>query len=371
MGQPAVAFLLRDAGEGGAERSSLRLANGLARRGAAVTVMLLRARGPLLASIDPSIEIMDLRGSSVRLLLALRRGRFDFLLPIYTAMRALLARAILKGPFQVVLSQRSMFTLERGFLQTKIRTARYRLLAPLASACVCISEGVAKEMRRLAFLPPERIHVIYNAVVTEELLRQAQPAGPAPHPWLAPGGPPVVLGAGRLGDQKDFETLVRAFALLSKERPEARLLIIGEGKQRRMLEALVRELGLEGRAGLPGYDPNPYRWMARAAVFALSSRWEGFGNVVAEALACGCNVVSTDCPSGPAEILDGGRYGRLVPVRDAAAMAHALRETLDRPMPPEDLKARAAFFSEGRAVDGWMELLGKLRQANDGRAGPV
>ena len=116
--------------------------------------------------------------------------------------------------------------------------------------------------------------------------------------------PPVVFGAGRLGDQKDFATLVRAFALLAQDLPDVRLIVLGEGKQRRMLERLIEEKKLTGRTLLPGYSPNPYAWMSRAAVFALTSRFEGFGNVVAEALACGCNVVSTDCPNGPSEILE-------------------------------------------------------------------
>ena len=205
-GLPPVAFLLRDAGTGGAERSSLRLANALSRRGLSVSVLFLHARGPMLASLVPEVRVVDLHGSFLRLLSEVRRGGFGFLLPVYTAMRALLTKVILRGPLQVILSQRSMFTMERGPLQTRLRTLRYRLLAPRAAACVCISRGVADEMRSLGFLPPEKIHVIYNAVVTPELLAQIRAAAKAsaPHPWLEAGQPPVVLGAGRLGDQKDF-----------------------------------------------------------------------------------------------------------------------------------------------------------------------
>ncbi len=351
-----VAFLLRDAGEGGAERSSLRLANGLARRGADVTLLLLRPRGPLIGSIEPAVRTVDLRASFLRLLQELRSRPTDFLLPVYTSMRALLAKRMLGGPFKVILSQRNMFTMDRGPVQTRLRFLRCRLLYPAASACVCISEGVADEMRGLALLPPDRIRVIYNAVVTDEFLEQSR--APVPHPWLAPGQPPVVLGAGRLGDQKDFATLVRAFALLARNHAALRLIVLGEGRQRGMLERLIDDLGLTDRVLLPGYAPNPYAWMSRAAVFALTSRFEGFGNVVAEALACGCNVVSTDCPSGPSEILDGGRYGRLARVGDPEDVARALEEALSHPLPPEALRGRAAFFSEDRAVDAWLELFG-------------
>ncbi len=361
-----IAFLLRDAGEGGAERSSLRLANGLARKGADVTLLLLRSRGPLLNSIAPAVRTVDLRGAFLRLLIELRACPVDFLLPVYTSMRALLAKRVLGGPFRVVLSQRNMFTMDRGPVQTRLRFLRCRLLYPLASACVCISRGVADEMRALRLLPQGRIHVIYNPVVTEALLEQAR--APVPHPWMAPGEPPVVLGAGRLGDQKDFATFVRAFALTARERPDLRLVILGEGRQRGTLERLIADLGLSGRALLPGYDPNPYAWMSRAAVFALTSRFEGFGNVVAEALACGCNVVATDCPSGPAEILDDGRCGRLARVGDPEDVARALGEALSHPMPPHALRERAAFFSEERAAAAWLELLESLASDSRGRS---
>ena len=363
-GLPPVAFLLRDAGTGGAERSSLRLANALARCGLPVSALFLHARGPMFASLAPEVRVVDLHGSFLRLLNEVRRGKFGFLLPVYTAMRALLTKVILRGPLQVILSQRSMFTMERGPLQTRLRTLRYRLLAPRASACVCISRGVADEMRSLGFLPPEKIHVIYNAVVTPELLDQIRAAAkaPAPHPWLEGGQPPVVLGAGRLGDQKDFSTLLRAFARLAQRRPEVRLIVLGEGKERPLLERRIAEMGLSGRAALPGYDPNPYAWIARASVFAISSRWEGFGNVAAEALACGCSVVSTDCPSGPGEILDHGKYGWLVPVGDDEAMADALDDALAHPMPVSLLKERASYFSEDRAAEGWLALMRSLSQ---------
>ena len=354
-----IAFLLRDLGEGGAERSSLRLANGFAKRGFAVVLLLFKAEGPMLSSVHPEAEIVDLKGSFYKLLRELRNRRVDFLLPVYTSMRALMAKALLRtSSFKVILSQRNMFTMDRGLLQTKLRFLRCRLLYPYAAACVCISQGVADEMKTLGLLPPQKIHVIYNAVFTEEI--KAQMEEPASHPWFEEGAPPVVLGVGRLGDQKDFTTLVQAFALLAKKREDLRLMILGEGKQRAILEALVRELELTERISLPGYVPNPYPMMKRAALFVLTSRFEGFGNVVAEALACGCNVVSVDCPSGPSEILDEGKYGRLAKVGDPNNIARAIEEALSAPLPSDVLKARGAFFSESRAVDGWCEVLQKI-----------
>jgi glycosyltransferase involved in cell wall biosynthesis len=362
-----LAFLLRDLGEGGAERSALRLFNGLARNGQRVVVFLFAKKGPLLDAVAPEVEVVDLKGSFFRLLAHLRSRPIDFLLPVYTSMRALLAKLVLtrrvairpamRASFHVILSQRNMFTMDRGPLQTRLRFLRCRLLYPAASACVCISRGVAEEMRELGLVEPEKIRVIYNPVVTDEL--SAQMEAPADHPWFREGAP-VVLGVGRLGAQKDFATLIRAFALLAPGYPELRLLILGEGRQRPMLEKILREGNLMERVSLPGYVPNPYPYMKRAALFVMTSRFEGFGNVAAEALACGCPVVSTDCKSGPAEILDYGKYGCLAKTGDASDVARAMKEALQHPLPGEELKKRAAFFSERRAVQEYERLFDDL-----------
>jgi glycosyltransferase involved in cell wall biosynthesis len=174
----------------------------------------------------------------------------------------------------------------------------------------------------------EKIKVIYNPVITPELFAKAEE--PLDHPWFRPGEPPVVLGVGRLTQAKDFPTLIRAFALVRKERP-ARLMILGEGEERPKLEALVRELGLEEDVALPGFVGNPYKYIARAGVFVLSSAWEGLPTTLVEALALGTPVVSTNCKSGPEEILEEGRWGRLVPVGNIEELAKAIGESLSMP----------------------------------------
>jgi glycosyltransferase involved in cell wall biosynthesis len=200
----------------------------------------------------------------------------------------------------------------------KRRRWHWRFLLPVvqrtylwADAIVAVSDGVADELSLITSIPRKDIMTIYNPIVTSELQRKAQV--PLDHPWFTPGAPPVVLGAGRLRVQKDFPTLIRAFVRARAVR-KIRLMILGGGKDERrdaqykaQLLALADQLGVADDVALPGFVENPFAYMARASVFVLSSAWEGFGNVIVEALACGCPVVSTDCPSGPAEILENGK----------------------------------------------------------------
>ena len=203
------------------------------------------------------------------------------------------------------------------------RLVRYcvQLFYPLAYAVVAVSQGVAEDLICTTRIPESKVRVIYNPVVTPELFVRA--SEPLDHPWFIPGEPPVVLGVGSLRGAKDFATLIRAFALLRKEYP-ARLIILGEGQERPQLEALVRELGIEEDVILPGFDENPYNYMKQARVFVLSSQREGLPTVLIEAMALGTPVVSTDCPNGPREILEGGKWGTLVPRGNPEELAKAI-----------------------------------------------
>jgi glycosyltransferase involved in cell wall biosynthesis len=196
---------------------------------------------------------------------------------------------------------------------------------PWADYIIGNSQGVAADLGKITGLPAERIRVIYNPVVTPEL--QAKTQAPLQHPWFAPGQPPVLLAVGRLTQQKDFPTLIQAFAEVRRHQA-ARLLILGEGPDRPQLEGLIKTLNLEQDVALFGFVENPYAYMARAALFILSSRWEGLPTVLIEALFCGVPVVATDCPSGPREILAGGQYGALTPMQDVATLAATMRTAL-------------------------------------------
>jgi glycosyltransferase involved in cell wall biosynthesis len=230
-----------------------------------------------------------------------------------------------------------------------------RRLYPRAHGVIAVSKGVAEDVARIARVPLDRIHVVPNPVIPLELPDLA--ASPVDHPWLAAPGPPVILGVGGLRRSKDFPTLLRAFARL-REKRAIRLVILGEGRQRPRLEVLAAKLGVREDVSLPGFVANPYAYMARARLFVLSSLWEGSPNVVVEAMAVGTPVVSTDCRSGPREILQDGRYGPLVPVGDVDAMAGAMAATLDTPPSRQTLKAAVAPYTIYLSTKRYLQAFG-------------
>ena len=398
-----VAFLLDSLEGGGVQRMTLALARELAARGHAVDLLVCRAEGSLLGAVPDGVRLVLLpaqaaarapaaaardaarqpaRARPACVLLArphwtlrhlsallrhLARERPAALLAATPRLNLLAAWAcrLAGGRIRVLVSERTAPTQNLGsgdkWRKRALLPGLMRRAYGQADAVVAVSDGVADDLARVTGLPRGRIRTIYNPVVGPEL--DALSREPVAHPWLAPGQPPVVLSVARLTVQKDLPTLLRAFALLRAGRA-ARLLILGDLPTPERTEAKIAELrGLAERLGvgaeveLPGFVANPYAWMARASLFALSSAWEGFGNVLVEAMACGCPVVSTDCPSGPAEILGGGRYGPLVPVGDAEALAAAMARVLDAPPDPAILRRRAGEFTVGRAADAYLEAL--------------
>jgi glycosyltransferase involved in cell wall biosynthesis len=294
----------------------------------------------------------------------LRRSRPQVLLAAgyrYNSL-VLAAARFAAAPLRVYASVHENVSAGSQELSASKRSRRFRAIArtyPRADGVIAVSNGVADDLVNNVGLPRSCIKVIYNPVVPANLATLMQI--PAEHPWLKdPGGPPVVLGVGRLERQKDFPTLVRAFARMSKHR-SCRLIILGEGSQRGVLTSLIYELGIADSVSLPGHVPNPYAYMARSALFVLSSRWEGFGNVLAEALAVGIPVISTDCPSGPREILKDGAYGPLVPVGDVAALAETMTRVLQDPLPASVLSARGQEFAADASVGTYIDYLGLAR----------
>jgi glycosyltransferase involved in cell wall biosynthesis len=357
-------MFMADLAGGGAERMMLNLAGGLAARGVRVDLVLVRAEGPYLADVPAEVRRVDLQrrttsGAIPALAAYLRRERPDALLATlrHVSLAAAIAHAL--AGVDTALFVREANTPSRRTIPWRDVKAHavgraMRWAYGRAAGVLAVSEGVADDLVRTQGAPADRVTTVYNPVVTPDVAAKA--AADAGHPWLDGAGPPVVLGVGSLQPKKDFPTLIDAFARLRAQRA-ARLVILGEGPQRADLERLVRDRGLEADVALPGFVPNPFAFMARARVFALSSVLEGLPGVLIQALACGCPVVATDCPSGPYEILEGGRYGELVPMRDPAALAAALGRALDGSPDREALRQRSEMFAAERVVAVHLEVL--------------
>jgi glycosyltransferase involved in cell wall biosynthesis len=360
-----IAVFVSFSGTGGVERMVASLMRGFVALGQRVDLILVRAEGPHLARVPPEANRVHLgtRHSLVALpALAgyLRRRRPAALLAAKdrAGRVAVMARALSGTDTRIVLRLGTNLSTAMAGRSPLERTLRYwpiRLLYPKLDRIVAVSQGVADDTARIARIPSGSITVIRNPVITPELLALA--AQPCPHPWLQPGSPPVILGMGRLQRQKDFPTLIRAFALVRKGRP-CRLVILGDGNARAGLAELIDGLGLAAEVDLAGFQTNPYPYLARAALFALSSAWEGSPNALTEAMALGTPVVSTDCPSGPRELLDAGRFGPLVTVGDAPALARAIAATLDHGLPAETLRAAVAEYSQETSARRYLAALG-------------
>lgn len=332
---PDISIFLRCLYGGGAERILLNLARCFAQKGLKVDMVLAKAEGSLLKQLPPDIRLIDLEAKSKlsilpKLVKYLRQEKpYSMLAALhYPCEIALLAKRIAGVSTRVVVSERNHLSLEAKRipqLSVRLTPLAARLLYPWADGIVAISQGVADDLANVTQISRERIDLIYNPILTPEVLTKAKQT--VNHPWFQPGEPPVIIAVGRLYPQKDYPTLLRAFAQVRQVR-RSRLVILGEGPEKDNINNLICELGLQKDVAMLGFVDNPHAYMAKATVFVLSSAWEGFGNVVAEALAVGTPVVSANCDSGPAEILANGKYGDLTPVGEPKAMAEAILKVL-------------------------------------------
>jgi len=358
-----IALLTSHMEGGGAQRAVAKLAAGIAARGHSVDLVLAHARGPFLAEIPPEVRVVDLHASrlayaTLPLARYLRQVRPSVLFSAldYVNVVAVLARAMSFAGTRLVVSERNH--LSTAVAHTVNRSTRWmpslvRFTYPHADAVVAVSRGVAEDLVATCGLRPSLVHVLNNPVVTPQLLRMR--TEPVEHPWLHDKTVPVVLAVARLVPQKDYPTLLDAFAEVRRHRA-ARLVILGEGPERPRLEEQVRRLGIAEDVSMPGFCTNPYPAMAATDAFVLSSRFEGSPGALVEAMSSGVPVVATDCPSGPRELLADGRHGRLVPVGDAPAMATALLDALEGrvPAPPQE---SWVGYEQARVVDDYLELL--------------
>jgi len=393
-----IAMFIGSLPGGGAERTFLTLAQAFAEQGHTVDLVVSQLRGELVRQIPASVNAVVLG----------RSGYLSFLRTMYVLPKAVgrkLLPAIIRSPLKKI---RSLPNLTRYLIRespdillssttvsnlislwaaqrAKVRTAFYvkqdntlaeafpeasdplgrivpGLVAdwyPRADGIVAVSSGLCDELHRLASVPRDRIHVLYNPVDLKRIATLSEEN--LDDPWFQAGQPPVIVSAGRLHPQKDFPTLLQAMKLLGSD-PKIRLVILGEGQERTALEGLIRQLGLKERARLVGFRTNPYAYMSRASAFVLSSAWEGLSNVLIEALACGCRIVSTDCPYGPSEILKSGEYGLLVPVRNPEALAAGIRKILNEPSPKEKNKQRSQMYDMHAIAAQYIGLFSSVKK---------
>lgn len=239
-------------------------------------------------------------------------------------------------------------------IKGELKVRKLRKLYRQLDGIVAVSHGIAEDVRRISDIPFSQIRVAHNPVVTKQLHQRAEL--PVDHPWLLQQEIPVILGIGRLTKQKNFELLINAFTLVRANRP-AKLIILGDGSRKKKLKKQTEKLGIAGDVDLFGFNPNPYSMLHHASLFVLSSNWEGSPNALTEALAVGCPAISTDCPSGPREILQEGIYGPLVPMDDKKAMARAILEVLDNPLSGEVLQTATEKFTVENSAREYIQAL--------------
>lgn len=358
-----LAFFLPDLRGAGAERVMLHLATSFADMGRNVHLVLVAACGAYLDHVPANVKLVDLGARQTLLSLPaltayLRRERPRLLLSAleHTSIVSMWAKRLAGVDTRIVAGVHNNLSTDyktHTSWRKRMEFALIRSVYPRVDGLIAVSNGVADDLSSLIGIARERIEVIYNPVVSDDLIDKARK--PVGHPWFAAGQSPVILSVGRLTAQKDQAMLLRAFAKVRGTTP-ARLLILGEGEERARLEALARELKIDADIQMPGFVDNPFAYMNKAATFALSSKYEGLPTVLIEALASGARVVSTDCPSGPREILADGQYGRLVPVGDVDTMAQALTESLSETERPPS--ASWAPYRKQTAVANYRRALG-------------
>ena len=409
--KPRIGMVLPNLGGGGAERAVLTLAGALLRRGYPVDLVLLRLNGEYKRAIPDGIRLhyrKRNRTTDPTLLAHCRERRIDtyplavnplatfgarlFLQRIHSGVRlsgsqirsaiavtryireihpqlllsalpsancaAILGKELAKNHIPVVISIQNNVDVSDSYKGVSGEIARS--VNPRANAVVAISQGVAETVVNTLDIDAQIVHVIYNPIPVSEIRSLSQQK--VPHPWFQDSSVPIILNVLSEGNQKDWRTLISAFALVRREM-DARLAILGNlsADYRDRISSLAREMGVEEDIAFLGFVDNPFSYMRRAALYVLSSRYEGLANVLIEAMACGTPVVSTDAPYGPAEILEGGRWGPLVPVGDAEALAAAMVGSLEgRAVSAAELQQRAGDFSTERLVPIYEELFRKV-----------
>ncbi len=356
-------ILISFSGDGGVEKMMINLLEGLVDQKVKVDLLVIKDRAPHFARIPKGINIIKLGPNSASfckkpLIDYLKNAQPDVLLAAkHRALKLAIQAKRASGVTCQIVGQLHTHASEslkhKLWLKRVIWFASMRRLYRHADKIISVSQGVADDIQGITQIKSEKLAVIYNPVVTNELKSLAEQ--PVDHPWFN-DALPVIVAAGRFNKQKDFITLIKAFALLHKKR-SCRLIILGKGELQAEYQKLAQSLRVEKYINFPGFTLNPYTYMAHAQLFVLSSAWEGFGLVLAEAMALGTPVVSTNCRSGPSEILIDGRYGKLTEVGNAQALADAMATTLDQPMDKMKLQQGSKRFTIEHCTQQYIEQL--------------
>lgn len=346
-----LAVLISFSGAGGVEKMVMNLVREFAERVSEVDLLIVRAAGPHLTDIPENVNLIRLRSRhtltaipEIARYFRARRPHSMLVAKDRAARAAIIARKLAASDTRIVVrlgTHLSTALAHRSRVSAWLRKAPMKRIYRHADKIIAVSEGVARDTCRVAGVDENKVVVIRNPVITRDFFARVGDTGS--HPWLQDRSEPLIMGVGRLSEQKDFVTLIRAFALLCERLP-SKLIILGEGKKRAALESLVGQLNLQKRVLMPGFQSNVGGWLKHADVFVLSSRWEGSPNALTESLALGVPCVSTRCPSGPDEILQGGKYGPLVDVGDHTSMAHSIAEVIAEPLPAAVLQSAVAEY---------------------------
>lgn len=349
---------------GGAERMQINLSKELIKKGYSITFLVNQNDGDLHHLLPVGTRVVSLNARKLYtaifpLYLFLRKEKPDVILCAlyHCSLAAMIVKALFRTKTRVVISVRntiSVYSSSYKRLTTRAIPFLFKIFANYADHVVTVSKGVRDDWVKITGADKDKINVIYNPVVTEDFADRVNEK--VDMSWKKGGDIPLIIGVGRLAPQKDFSTLIAAFAKVLKKRT-AQLAILGKGPLQEELQAQIDALGIAEHVKLVGFVPNPLPYVKQSSLFVFSSIFEGLGNVLIEALACGTPSLSTDCPSGPSEILDGGKYGRLVPLRDPDAMAEAILKTLESPLPSDELQKWGQSFSAARAADLYDPLL--------------
>jgi glycosyltransferase involved in cell wall biosynthesis len=359
---PTLAF-------GGAETVSVNLANEFVKKGVSVELIVFDDTGILRSEISKDVKLHALRYRKARfavfgLYLHIAKRRPDYVISMLRAASTAVGISF-RIPFlksKLVIREASLYVPSEntGTFQARIESFILKLAYRSCDAFIANSEGTLKTFNNHKVLSKKTVvKVIGNPVLTDELEEQLQ--RPVRHPWFRDKRFKIIVSAGRLHEVKDQGNLIRAFKIVVQQIPEARLVIFGDGPERENLHGLIKVLELEDLVSLAGYEPRPVNYIAKADVFVLSSKREGFGNVIVEALVTGIPVISTDCPGNPGNLLGHGKYGILVPVGDSNALADAIKTVLSGTVEPfTGAKLRAMEFSSDKIADTYLNFLRTL-----------